>query len=375
MWAWLTVLLLVAARPALGCVGLDCMQIWSSEDGGGHLVLRYDFEAKIVQTYKSFCTTGNTACLYTAIDPGFQAPQVAEEEPQSSLFALDDGTKVSIRMAALDGGSTPADPGLVLQLNGQRLSAVGQESTIGTMPTIHNHPSWQINVPGDQFGEFRVAFQLVSDSSKYDDSDVYVATVSNVQPAPQSPTPTRTPRATPTPGPCTGDCDRNGKVVVSELVTCVNIALDRADQVACPACDEDASGQVAVNELVAAVNAAIAECAGPPPVRFAEIQQTIFSPTCATQLCHDAASATGGLVLDAESSYSQLVGVAPTTFSAQQAGLLRVAAGDPAKSFLLVKLEGPPPDQGSRMPLTGSPLSPDQIDLIRQWIEQGASAE
>jgi hypothetical protein len=77
-------------------------------------------------------------------------------------------------------------------------------------------------------------------------------------------------------------------------------------------------------------------------------------------------------VLDAESAHAQLVGVPPTTFSANAAGLLRVAAGDPGKSFLLVKLEGPPPDQGSRMPLGLPPLSPEQIDLVRAWIEQGA---
>lgn len=231
-----------------------------------------------------------------------------------------------------------------------------------------------MNVPSDEFGEYRIAFQLISDSPAYDDSPVYTAIVTNVPPAPQSPTPTRTPRATPTAGPCTGDCDRDGIVVVSELVTCVNMALERIGANACTACDQDEDERVIVDELVVAVNAAIAECAGAPPVSFAEVQ-AIFTSTCATQLCHDAASGTAGLVLDAESSHAQLVGVAPTTFSANAAGLLRVAAGDPAKSFLLIKLEGPSPDQGSRMPLNAPELSPDQIDLIRRWIEEGASAE
>jgi hypothetical protein len=260
-------------------------------------------------------------------------------------------------------------------MNTQRLTTIGAQATVGTMPGIHNHPSWQLTVPGDAFGEYRVAFHLISDSPAYGDSPIYVAIVTNVPPPPQSPTPTRTPRATPTPGPCTGDCDRSGRVVVSELVTCVNVALERLDETACPACDADEDGRVTVNELVGAVNAAIGECAGPPPVTLAEIQETIFSPMCATQLCHNAGTAAAGLVLDAASAHAALVGVAPTTFSANAAGLLRVAAGDPSRSFLLVKLEGPPLDQGSRMPLGLPMLTPDQIDMVRQWIEQGASAE
>jgi hypothetical protein len=352
------------------------MQIWSSEDGGGHLVMRYDFEAKPVQTYYSFCTTGNVVCLYITMDPGFQAPQAAEEEPAAGLFALDDGAKVSIRMASLDGGAAPADEGLVVQINGQRMTTVGAQATIGTMPNVHNHPAWQITVPADEFGDYRVAFQLISDSPAYADSPVYTAIVTNVPPPPQSPTPTRTPRATPTPASCSGDCDANGRVVISELVTCVNVTLDRLEMDICPACDGDEDGRVAVNDLVAAVRSAIVECiAAVPTVTLAHIQAEIFTPTCATQFCHDSASANAGLVLDAENAYTQLVGVPPTTFSANAQGLLRVTAGDPSRSFLLVKLEGPPPDQGSRMPLSLPQLTPDQIDLVRHWIEQGAPAE
>lgn len=153
---------------------------------------------------------------------------------------------------------------------------------------------------------------------------------------------------------------------------CVNLALERSGGNQCGACDGDRDGRVAVSELVAAVNAALAGCVRPPRATFAEVQQMIFAPSCAMELCHDAASATGGLVLDEATAHAQLVGVAPTTFAANAAGLLRVAAGDPRRSFLLVKLEGPPPGQGSRMPLALPPLDPEQIDLVRRWIEQGA---
>ena len=80
----------------------------------------------------------------------------------------------------------------------------------------------------------------------------------------------------------------------------------------------------------------------------------------------------GNLVLDADHAYAQLVGVEPFIDTARAAGLLRVDPGHPENSFLLVKLEGPPPDQGSRMPLTGPLLSATaEIRLIRDWIAQG----
>jgi hypothetical protein len=60
--------------------------------------------------------------------------------------------------------------------------------------------------------------------------------------------------------PCAGDCDGSGDVGISELVTCVNVALGSAELSSCPACDLDNSGDVQINELVTAVNAALSAC-------------------------------------------------------------------------------------------------------------------
>lgn len=169
---------------------------------------------------------------------------------------------------------------------------------------------------------------------------------------------------------CTGDCGGDGVVTVNELVVCVNMALGGGN--ACPACDANGDGMVTINEIVAAVNAALGGCPT-PPVTFTEIQQTMFTPRCAMPGCHDAASKMGNLDLTAGSSYAQLVNVPPNIPSAAQAGLLRVSPGSPDTSFLMIKLQGPPPVEGSRMPLTGAPLSTDQIALIRDWILQGAN--
>ena len=62
-----------------------------------------------------------------------------------------------------------------------------------------------------------------------------------------------------------------------------------------------------------------------------------------------------------------LVGVA----SNQVPGILRVAVGDPANSYLIQKLEGTA-GSGAQMPLGGPALSRSSVDVIRQWITDGA---
>jgi hypothetical protein len=105
---------------------------------------------------------------------------------------------------------------------------------------------------------------------------------------------------------------------------------------------------------------------------LANIQTQIFSPTCTDQFCHGAQSPANDLSLAASVSHEQLVGVLSVNFAAQQAGLLRVKPGDPDNSFLIIKLTNPTPLQGLLMPSGKPPLSAAQIQLIRDWITQGA---
>lgn len=61
--------------------------------------------------------------------------------------------------------------------------------------------------------------------------------------------------------------------------------------------------------------------------------------------------------------------------SDEASDLNRIEPGDPEKSYLLHKVLGTQRTvggSGSRMPLGGRALSDDQINKIRQWIEQGA---
>lgn len=104
-----------------------------------------------------------------------------------------------------------------------------------------------------------------------------------------------------------------------------------------------------------------------PTSTFEQIQDTIFTPICTA--CHAGASAPQGLRLDEGNSYAMLVGVA----SAEVPSLQRVTAGNAENSYLVHKIEGRAA-VGGRMPLGGPPLSQANIDLIKQWIADGAPA-
>lgn len=107
--------------------------------------------------------------------------------------------------------------------------------------------------------------------------------------------------------------------------------------------------------------------AGPLGPNFSQIQANLFTPTCATTGCHFGAGAPQGLRLDAASSFALLVGVAST----EQSSVLRVAPGDPNNSYLVQKLEGTA-SSGQQMPLNAPVLPQATIDVIRQWISDGA---
>jgi hypothetical protein len=95
------------------------------------------------------------------------------------------------------------------------------------------------------------------------------------------------------------------------------------------------------------------------------IQNNVFTPTCAT--CHSGSSAPLGFRLDAASAYSMLV----NTPSVEVPALRRVLPGNPDQSYLIQKLEGHAA-VGAQMPLGQPPLPQATINVIRQWIADGA---
>jgi len=127
---------------------------------------------------------------------------------------------------------------------------------------------------------------------------------------------------------------------------------------------EDEAGNIGVSDAVSVtVENAV-------PVTLTQIQQDVFSPRCSG--CHSGPTSStlpsGMSLTSAANSYAALVNVA----SLEQGGLDRVEPGDPDASYLIRKLEGGPGISGSRMPQGGPYLSQATIDMIRQWIADGA---
>ncbi|MGB5080303.1 MAG: hypothetical protein WBO23_06135 [Burkholderiales bacterium] len=109
-----------------------------------------------------------------------------------------------------------------------------------------------------------------------------------------------------------------------------------------------------------------------PPVQglaptLDSIQTNVFSVNCAVPGCHGGASAQEGLRLDPGLSAGNLVSIA----SPRDANLIRVIPFDPDGSFIIRKLEGTQ-TLGDRMPQGGPYLPQSTIDVIRQWILDGA---
>jgi mono/diheme cytochrome c family protein len=132
---------------------------------------------------------------------------------------------------------------------------------------------------------------------------------------------------------------------------------------------------------IAAMMLALAGCgsgsgdeSGQPPgggmplvATLPSIQANVFSIYCVR--CHTGGGAPFGLRLDPEFSAGDLIRVA----SPRDATLIRVVPGDPDASFLIQKLEGTQaPELGERMPAGGPYLSTSTINVIRQWIQDGA---
>jgi hypothetical protein len=109
-----------------------------------------------------------------------------------------------------------------------------------------------------------------------------------------------------------------------------------------------------------------------PPVQglaptLDSIQANVFSVNCAVPGCHGGAAAQQGMRLDPGFAAGNLISIA----SPRDANLIRVIPGNPNDSFIIRKLEGTQ-TLGDRMPQGGPYLPQSTIDVIRQWIQDGA---
>jgi hypothetical protein len=99
----------------------------------------------------------------------------------------------------------------------------------------------------------------------------------------------------------------------------------------------------------------------PDVVYFQQDVLPILQSSCGYAGCHDAATAEEGIILE---SYASLM-------NSQESNL--VVPGQPQNSELYEVLVEDNPNKLMPPPADGGPLSPEQIDLIWTWLEQGAS--
>jgi hypothetical protein len=105
-----------------------------------------------------------------------------------------------------------------------------------------------------------------------------------------------------------------------------------------------------------------------PVVSFAAQIQPIFDTRCTGSACHDA-TPSGALNLLSGVAHARLVNQP----SAYCPAIDRVEPGRPDQSFLMWKLQGSGACFfGSRMPLGGAALDADELQLISDWIGNGA---
>lgn len=109
----------------------------------------------------------------------------------------------------------------------------------------------------------------------------------------------------------------------------------------------------------------------PARVVLADVVEGVFAPSCSTRSCHGAQGAQGNLVLVGDDLRERLVDREPWSLEASGRGWRLVVPGEPDRSWLLIKMEGPPVGGGGRMPVGRAP-DPSQLALVRAWIAQGA---
>ena len=99
--------------------------------------------------------------------------------------------------------------------------------------------------------------------------------------------------------------------------------------------------------------------------RLSSIQSMIFNPRCVEH--HGDHATEAGLDLTTGNAFANLVNVRSV-----QVALHLVTPNDAENSYLIHKIDGRTGIVGDRMPPDGPFLTTAQIDVIRQWINNGA---
>jgi hypothetical protein len=108
--------------------------------------------------------------------------------------------------------------------------------------------------------------------------------------------------------------------------------------------------------------------AAPQAVDYATQIQPIWNASCTDNACHDATQPSEGLNLTPAASRAEL-----NANSGQCGAYKLVEPGQPERSYLVFKLQGSGPCLiGTKMPKANQSLPAAQIQLVRDWIFNGA---
>jgi hypothetical protein len=113
----------------------------------------------------------------------------------------------------------------------------------------------------------------------------------------------------------------------------------------------------------------------PPPdpvLGVPDSVQAVFAANCAFDGCHGGATPQQGLDLaSARASWLSIVGVP----SNQRSQFLRIAPGDSANSYVVMKLRNDARKGGQPMPLGDYPMEASLTMTIAAWAAQGAPGQ
>ena len=101
------------------------------------------------------------------------------------------------------------------------------------------------------------------------------------------------------------------------------------------------------------------------PATFTSVQENVFAPSCALSGCHNDAAFPN---LSLGQAYANIVNK-PSSSPDQPL----IKPNDPANSYLYLKVTNGEGISGTQMPKGAAPLSENQLAILAEWIERGAS--
>jgi hypothetical protein len=102
-----------------------------------------------------------------------------------------------------------------------------------------------------------------------------------------------------------------------------------------------------------------------PLSKLSDIQQKVFTQSCALSNCHGQTNNQANLLLSEGNSFVNLVNVQSLLFPQ----FTRVLPDSSSKSLIIKILKG---EVSPQMPLNRAPLDPAIIDSVAKWIDNGA---